>query len=84
MSGGRNDQILCIGDQGCWPGNDHELLSTPLSLSVNVTSADPERCWNLAPCGISESRATIGYLRLLNPTRGGLRFAASKARRRKP
>lgn len=76
LSGGRDDEILCIGDQGCWPGNDYQLLSTSLSLSANITSADPERCWNLAPPGVRESQATLGYLGRLKPMRGGLRFAA--------
>jgi hypothetical protein len=81
LSGGTRENILCIGDQGCWPGNDYQLLGLPLSLSANVTSADPERCWNLAPPGVRESQATLGYLGLLKPTRGGLRFAAAGRRR---
>lgn len=68
------EEVLCVGDQGCWPGNDHELLGTPLSLSANVTSADPDRCWNIAPAGARESQATLGYLVLLKKSRGGLRF----------
>lgn len=67
-------EVLCVGDQGCWPGNDHALLGTPLSLSSNIVSADPERCWNLAPPGIRESRATLGYLRLLKRSQGAVRF----------
>jgi hypothetical protein len=78
LSGGR-EEILCIGDQGCWPGNDYQLLGTPLSLSSNVTSADPERCWNLAPPGFRESQATLGYLSRLRPVRGALRFATNGA-----
>jgi hydroxymethylpyrimidine pyrophosphatase-like HAD family hydrolase len=74
LCGGGDDEILCIGDQGCWPGNDYQLLGTSLSLSANVTSADPERCWNLAPPGVRESQATLGYLRRLKPALGGLRF----------
>jgi hypothetical protein len=68
------NEVLCVGDQGCWPGNDHALLGTPLSLSSNVVSADPERCWNLAPAGVRESRATLGYLQLLKRSKGSARF----------
>ena len=67
-------EILCIGDQGAWPGNDHALLGSSLSLSSNFVSADPDRCWNLAPAGVRESEATVGYLRLLKRIRGVIRF----------
>ena len=40
-------EILCIGDMGKRPGNDHELLSHPYSLSVDAVSADTDSCWNL-------------------------------------
>jgi hypothetical protein len=81
LAGCSTDEVLCVGDQGCWPGNDHELLGTPLSLSANVTSADPDRCWNLAPAGSSESQATLGYLSLLKKSRGWLRFDLPAAAR---
>lgn len=76
-------EVLCIGDQGCWPGNDHALLGTKLSLSSNVVSADPERCWNLAPAGVRESRATLGYLRLLKRSRGAVRVGLPSPRRKR-
>ena len=57
--------ILCIGDQGLWPGNDSELLSTPFSLSVDKTSRDPNSCWNLAPLGYVGERATQYYMDLM-------------------
>lgn len=74
IAGCEEAEVLCIGDQGCWPGNDHALLGTPLSLSSNIVSADPERCWNLAPAGVRESRATLGYLQLLKGSQGAVRF----------
>jgi hypothetical protein len=38
---------LAIGDQGNVGGNDFELLSsTPWSLSVDLCSDDPTRCWH--------------------------------------
>ncbi|MCE9566514.1 MAG: sucrose-6-phosphate hydrolase [Planctomycetes bacterium] len=81
MAGCSTEEVLCVGDQGCWPGNDHKLLGTSLSLSSNVTSADPDRCWNIAPAGVRESQATLGYLSLLKKSRGGLRFDLPTAAR---
>ena len=59
------ENILCIGDQGLWPGNDFELLCTPFSLSVNKTSMDPNSCWNLAPRGYMGEQATRYYFDLM-------------------
>lgn len=39
--------VLCIGDRGRWPGNDHVLLTISYSLSADEVSADPAACWNL-------------------------------------
>ena len=33
MIGGPEEPVLCIGDRGCWPGNDFSLLSGPYSLT---------------------------------------------------
>jgi fructoselysine-6-P-deglycase FrlB-like protein len=59
-------EVLCIGDRGRWPGNDHALLATPCSLSADEVSADPAACWNLAPAGHRGLQATLGYLHRLN------------------
>ena len=59
---GGDESVLTIGDMGRWPGNDHELLSHPYSLSVHEVSADPETCWNFAPPGVSGVDATLAYL----------------------
>lgn len=38
--------VLAIGDQGQLGGNDHALLAhSPWTLSVDLCSADPTRCW---------------------------------------
>ena len=60
------ENVLCIGDQGLWPGNDFELLSTPFSLSVDKTSWDPDSCWNLAPPGYVGERASRYYFDLMS------------------
>lgn len=61
-----HENVLCIGDQGLWPGNDFELLSTPFSLSVDKTSKDPNSCWNLAPLGYIGERAVKYYFSLMS------------------
>ena len=66
----RDGAILCIGDQGRWPGNDADLLREPLSLSVDEVSGDPATCWNLAPDGCRQERAALCYLRALSVTKG--------------
>lgn len=58
--------ILCVGDQGMWPGNDYELLATQFSLSVAKTSRDLDSCWNLAPAGYMGERATRYYFDLMS------------------
>ena len=54
--------VLCIGDQGRYPGNDAELLTEPHSLSVHEVSPDPQTCWHLAPPGYRGTQAAIHYL----------------------
>jgi hypothetical protein len=63
-------EVLCIGDQGRWPGNDYALLTWPYSLSVDTVSSRPESCWNLAPPGIRGVGATEWYLKRLRVRRG--------------
>jgi hypothetical protein len=58
-------KALCIGDSGQYGGNDYELLSHEYSLSSNHTSMDFNSCWNLAPLGIINSRATLFYLKCM-------------------
>ena len=71
--------ILTIGDRGRWPGNDHELLKEPFSLSVDEISVDPATCWNLALRGQRGVIATLGYLRALRAVGGILRLDAALA-----
>jgi hypothetical protein len=54
--------ILCVGDRGRWPGNDHELLRQPWSLSVDETSPDPETCWAVSAPGRRGPPATLEIL----------------------
>lgn len=58
-----DENVLCIGDKGCFPGNDFELLSTKFSLSVDEVSYSPESCWNLAPKDKKNLEALLFYLK---------------------
>lgn len=79
----KGSSILCIGDQGQWPGNDFSLLASPFALSADEASRDPATCWNLAPPGDRHVCATLTYLRSLQPAEGGLRFVWRRRARRK-
>ena len=76
LDGDSDWQVLCIGDRGRYPGNDHLLLSLPHSLSVDQTSPDPDTCWNLAPLGVRNVGACVHYLRTLRISRGGAHVGA--------
>lgn len=56
------DQVLTIGDQGAWPGNDCSLLEHRFSLSVATPSRRLDRGWKLAPPHKRDVDATIWYL----------------------
>lgn len=67
--------VLAIGDRGCWPGNDYELLSSPLSLSVDEVSSDPEGAWNVAPPGARGIEALLSYLSVAKIGKRSFRLA---------
>jgi hypothetical protein len=68
------EAILCIGDRGRYPGNDHALLKGRYALTVDEASPDPRTCWNLAPLGFRNVAACRYYLSHLRPARSGLRL----------
>ena len=55
-------EILTMGDQGAWPGNDSSLLEHRFSLSVDVPSRRLDRGWKLAPNHKRDVDATLWYL----------------------
>lgn len=55
-------EILTVGDQGAWPGNDSALLEHRFSLSVDVPSRRLDRGWKLAPPHKRDVDATLWYL----------------------
>jgi len=71
---GQSLAVLCIGDQGRWPGNDSDLLSERYSLSVEAVSPDLSTCWNLAPSGCRGQQAALYYLKHLVTSKGTFRF----------
>lgn len=77
------EPVLCIGDRGRWPGNDHALLSLPFSLSVAEVSADPETCWNLAPAGHRGTQALLDYCHALDARKGSFRFRVARVGKRR-
>lgn len=68
------DNVLVIGDQGAWPGNDYELLSSTLALSVDTVNSDPTTCWNLARPGQVGINVTKLYLSSLDEKEGKVFF----------
>lgn len=57
--------ILRIGDNGNWSGNDLTLLSTPLSLSVDKCPKNTMWAWNLASHGHVGPDATLEYVKAM-------------------
>lgn len=57
LAGCSPEEIVRIGDRGAWPGNDWQLLDSPLGLSVDQCSASPDACWNFNPAGMRGTRA---------------------------
>jgi HAD superfamily hydrolase (TIGR01484 family) len=55
-------EILTMGDQGAWPGNDSALLEHRFSLSVDMPSRRIDRGWKLAPSHKRDVDATLWYL----------------------
>jgi fructoselysine-6-P-deglycase FrlB-like protein len=81
VAGDGAGSVLRIGDRGRWPGNDFALLDSLHALSADEISPDPNGAWNLAPAGHRGSQATLGYLRRLRSTRGGLRLVPKPVKR---
>jgi hypothetical protein len=66
------DTVLAIGDQGRRPGNDADLLTIDLALSVDVVSTALNSCWNLGQRGQKGPAVSLEYLRALNVVDGRL------------
>jgi HAD superfamily hydrolase (TIGR01484 family) len=64
-------EILTMGDQGAWPGNDAALLEHRFSLSVDMPSRRLDRGWKLAPAEKRDVDATLWYLAHMQLTEEG-------------
>lgn len=64
-------EILTVGDQGAWPGNDYALLEHRYSLSVDFPSRRLDRGWKFAPRNTRGVDATLWYLERLVSLPGG-------------
>lgn len=64
-------EILTVGDQGAWPGNDAALLEHRFSLSVDMPSRRLDRGWKLAPAEKRDVDATLWYLERMQVKDGG-------------
>lgn len=69
-------QVLRVGDGGDFGGNDYELLSEGLALSVDAVPPGVEQCWNLLPRMLSGVRGTQYYLQNLEAADGEAGFSA--------
>lgn len=81
LVGAAREEVLKVGDQGRWPGNDCELLSEFPSLSVNEVSTDSDTCWNLAPRGILGPPALHNYLAAMKLGKGAFWMKLSRIRK---
>jgi fructoselysine-6-P-deglycase FrlB-like protein/hydroxymethylpyrimidine pyrophosphatase-like HAD family hydrolase len=64
-------EILTIGDQGAWPGNDSSLLDHKYSLSVAIPARKLDRGWKFAPAHKRDVDATLWYLDAVRLVDGG-------------
>ncbi len=67
---GSTADVLCIGDNGSWDGNDFFLLSGTHSLSVDQVCHNIGHAWNIAPLGHRGLQATLDYLNALTLNNG--------------
>jgi fructoselysine-6-P-deglycase FrlB-like protein len=68
-------EVLRIGDAGNFTGNDFELLSDGLGLSVARVSPLRQSCWNLLPDGLHGAGGTLHYLAALEVNGGQARLS---------
>ncbi len=74
-------QALRVGDAGDFGGNDYELLSEGLALSVDAVPPGVEQCWNLLPRLLSGVRGTEYYLKNLEAADREARFSVEFSER---
>lgn len=70
-------QVLRLGDAGDFGGNDYELLSEGLALSVDAVPPGASQCWNLLPRTLRGVRGTEFYLQSLEAEAGVARLSVA-------
>lgn len=68
-------EILRLGDAGDHGGNDFELLSEGLGLSIDMCHGLEDSCWNLLPSGRRGVAGTLYLLQALETDNGRCSFA---------
>jgi len=58
-------EVLCFGDSGSRPGNDHALLAHPHGISVGDVCGAANGCWSLFGAGPMGPAALLTILRAL-------------------
>jgi len=79
---GDDEPVLTVGDLGCAPGNDFELLAEPYSLSVAQVSPDSASGWNVAPAGYLGPQAAVVYLNAMIAKDGRFRIDVNRLKRK--
>jgi len=64
--------VLTVGDSGDCQGNDYELLSGALGLSVGRVCHREGSCWNLLPAQVEGPDGLVRILRSIKPVRDGI------------
>jgi len=75
--------ILIIGDQGQYGGNDFEMLELPSSISVDKVSTSLVTCWNLSPVGYRGAKATLSILNSMKVINGKMILDVNKLEKEK-
>lgn len=71
-------EILTMGDQGAWPGNDASLLEHRFSLSVDIPSRRMDRGWKFAPEHRRNVDATLWYFERMQAADGSFKIVLSE------
>ena len=64
-------EVLCFGDSGSRPGNDHALLSHPFGISVGDVCGSADGCWSLFGAQPVGPKALLRILRALVASNSG-------------
>ena len=69
---GEEMSIVCAGDSGARSGNDHEMLTHPVGISVGTVCGRPEGCWSLYGKRVTGPEALLRLLTAMKPDVQGI------------